>query len=167
MSTAKHEIDLQLRGSLDDLDAVHRAISDLAADAKLPDEVTTPLRLALDELITNVVEHGFRGQSDRHLQLHLLCEREALTATLSDNAPPFDPTAHHTVDTAAHLDERPIGGLGIHLVRKSIDEMHYQREGGLNRLTIRKRLPQGRLSAAIRESRDDGTNHEGAKDTKR
>jgi anti-sigma regulatory factor (Ser/Thr protein kinase) len=130
----------RLRGVLADLDTVYGAISDLAQRHALPEDVTHPLRLALDELITNVVEHGFhaRALDQRQLVLRLAASGDAVEATIEDNGIPFDPTSAAGADPAGELDDRPIGGLGLHLVRRSIDTMHYRRDGDRNLLTIIK-----------------------------
>jgi serine/threonine-protein kinase RsbW len=132
----------RLRGELADLDTVHGAISDLARRHALPDDVTVPLRLALDELITNVVEHGFHGQAvgERYLVLRLHAIGDTVEATIEDNGIAFDPTIAAGSDPSEELDDRPIGGLGLHLVRRSIDRMHYQRDGDRNVLSISKLL---------------------------
>ena len=134
----------RLRGVLADLETVHGAISDLAQRHALPEDVTTPLRLALDELITNVVEHGFdrQGLDERHLVLRLDAIGDGVEATIEDNGIPFDPTIAAGADPEGELDDRPIGGLGLHLVRRSIDSMHYRRNGDRNLLTITKRRRQ-------------------------
>ena len=130
----------RLRGVLADLDTVYGAISDLAQRHALPEDVTHPLRLALDELITNVVEHGFHGRAldERRLVLRLDASGDTVEATIEDNGVPFDPTIAAAADPAGELDDRPIGGLGLHLVRRSIDSMHYRRAGDRNLLTITK-----------------------------
>ena len=136
----------RLRGVLADLETVHRAISHLAQRHALPEDVTTPLRLALDELITNVVEHGFdrHGRDERHLVLRLDAIGDGVEATIEDNGIPFDPTIAAGADPEGELDDRPIGGLGLHLVRRSIDSMHYRRNGDRNLLTITKGRRQPR-----------------------
>lgn len=133
----------RLRGVLADLDTVHAAISDVSRQHALPEDLITPLRLALDELITNVVEHGFAAHAlgERYLVLRLDATGDVVHATIEDNGIPFDPTAAAAADPGGELDERPIGGLGLHLVRRSIDRMHYRRDGELNVLTISKLPP--------------------------
>ena len=131
----------RLRGVLADLDTVHAAVSDFGRQHALPEEVVTPLRLALDELITNAVEHGVGGHplDARYLLLRLEATGDVVQATIEDNGIPFDPTAAAAEAPAGALDERPIGGLGLHLVRRSIDRMDYRRDGGRNVVTIAKR----------------------------
>jgi anti-sigma regulatory factor (Ser/Thr protein kinase) len=134
--TAEH----RLRGVLADLDTVHAAISDFGRQHGLPEDLTTPLRLALDELITNVVEHGLarHALAARYLVLRLEASGEVVQATIEDNGIPFDPTVAAASEPGGELDDRPIGGLGLHLVRQSIDRMHYRRDGERNVLTISK-----------------------------
>jgi anti-sigma regulatory factor (Ser/Thr protein kinase) len=133
----------RLRGVLADLDTVHAAISDFSRQHALPEDLTTPLRLALDELITNVVEHGFdrHALGERSLVLRLDATGDVVQATIEDNGIPFDPTVAAAAEPGGTLDDRPIGGLGLHLVRRSIDRMHYRRDGERNLLTIAKRRP--------------------------
>ena len=63
-----------------------------------------------------------------------------LKFTISDTGVPFDPTVRAEVDTSLPLEERPIGGLGIHLVRSIMDSINYERVEGKNVLTLRKKL---------------------------
>ena len=134
----------RLRGVLADLDTVHVAISDFSAQHALPQDLTTALRLALDELITNIVEHGFERHAldERYLVLRLDSTGDVVQATIEDNGIPFDPTVAALAEPGGSLDDRPIGGLGLHLVRRSIDRMHYQRDGERNVLTVSKRRRQ-------------------------
>jgi anti-sigma regulatory factor (Ser/Thr protein kinase) len=130
----------RLRGVLADLDTVHAAISDFSSEQALPEDLTTALRLALDELITNVVEHGFdrRALGERYLVLRLDSTGDVVQATIEDNGVPFDPTVAAPAEPGGEPDDRPIGGLGLHLVCRSIDRMHYRRDGERNVLTISK-----------------------------
>ena len=130
----------RLRGVLADLDTVHAAISDFSRQHGLPEDVSTPLRLALDELITNVVEHGFERHAlgERDLVLRLDSTGEVVQATIEDNGIPFDPTGAAFAEPGGELDDRPIGGLGLHLVRRSIDRMDYRRDGERNVLAVSK-----------------------------
>jgi anti-sigma regulatory factor (Ser/Thr protein kinase) len=130
----------RLRGVLADLDTVHVAVSDFSRQQALPEDVSTPLRLALDELITNIVEHGFHRTAlgERYLVLRLDSIGDVVQATIEDNGIPFDPTVAAAAEPGGELDDRPIGGLGLHLVRRSVDRMHYRRAGERNVLTISK-----------------------------
>ena len=71
---------------------------------------------------------------------HDLREGGILTVILTDNAIAFDPTASEEVDTTAGLDDRGIGGLGIHIVTSLVDELAYKRVGDINQLTLIKNI---------------------------
>lgn len=150
MSEANASVELRLQGTLADLDRVHQALSDLQAQHQIPEPPLTAVRLALDELVTNVIVHGFSQTNgvrlaDPHLAVRLHCSPESLEASVEDNAPPFDPTVRPPVDTAQSLQHREIGGLGLYLVRQSVDTIRYERSGDRNRVTIGKQLakPKG------------------------
>jgi serine/threonine-protein kinase RsbW len=103
------------------------------------DEISD-LVLAVDELATNVIVHGYRGESGP-LEVEVDREGDMLVVHLRDEAPPFDPTSVPPPDLTIPLEERPLGGLGIHLTRKHVDEISHQAlpEGG-NELTLKKRI---------------------------
>ncbi len=130
----------RLRGVLADLDTVHAAVSDFSRQHALPEDVSASLRLALDEVITNIVEHGFHRTAlgDRYVVLRLDATGDGVQAMIEDNGIAFDPTVSAADEPGGDLDDRPIGGLGLHLVRRSVDRMHYRRAGERNILTISK-----------------------------
>ncbi len=145
MSQTSSATDLHLRGTLADLDQVHQALSDLQARHEISETPLTAMRLALDELVTNVIEHGFAQQADANHQNPYLAVRlryfpDEIEATLEDNGPAFDPAARPPADTNLAVQHREIGGLGLYLVRQSVDSITYERRGDRNCVTIRKQL---------------------------
>jgi anti-sigma regulatory factor (Ser/Thr protein kinase) len=120
------------------------ALGALWDEAGVSPALTWPVEVSLDEVLANVVRHGLRGRGESarvELELRLepgdppLCELR-----LSDDGPEFDPLAAAAPDTALGLDERPIGGLGIELVKRLMDEVEYERRDGRNRLRLARRL---------------------------
>jgi anti-sigma regulatory factor (Ser/Thr protein kinase) len=100
------------------------------------------LTLIVEELFTNSVVHGYRGESDAPVELALAAGSGEVTVVYGDAAPPFDPLARPPVpaaDLAAPLESRPVGGLGIHLVRQLVASARYAREDGRNRLWLSMR----------------------------
>lgn len=96
--------------------------------------------LALDEVLTNVIRHGYADQSEREISVRVALAGEELSAVIEDDAREFNPVDFPRVNCALPLDEREPGGLGIHLVRSLVNGMCYRREGGRNVLTIRKKV---------------------------
>ena len=121
------------------------AIAGLAeeVDAMLPDHPTVAFQvnLCLDELLTNTITHGLGGATDHVIEVELCREGDWLDILIEDDAPPYDPFAGNTApDLEADLDDRPIGGLGVHFVQTLMDSAVASQAQGGNRLMLRKRL---------------------------
>lgn len=102
------------------------------------------LKLAVDEVLSNLVEHAGLGAGD-DIELIVECREGEVRVTVEDQGPPFHPDRAPWVDTAAPAEERSIGGMGWHLVRQMVDEVHYATHTGNgsrdgNRLVLVKRL---------------------------
>ena len=128
--------------------AVARAVEMFAAFAEtheLPTAVRRSIQVALDEFVYNPIVYGFpqlgAGMGVGEVQVEL--EGGQVRVTITDNGPPFDPLAYQDPDTALSVEERGIGGLGIHLVRKMMDEVRYERRGDRNVVVLVKRLGEG------------------------
>lgn len=101
------------------------------------------LTLIVEELFSNTVVHGYRGESDAPIHVSLSAESGEVGLLYEDAAPPHDPLAAPSppvVDLAAGIDSRPIGKLGVHLIRHFIDAARYERAEGRNRLWLRLHL---------------------------
>ena len=94
--------------------------------------------LVLEELGINILTHGGKGMERRpEIEIVLTSEDHALTIEVLDDGHPFDPLQDSpNPDLTATIEDRPVGGLGIHLVRSLMDDLHYQRDAGRNRLTL-------------------------------
>jgi len=111
-----------------------------AGAAGADEEATADLVQAIDELACNVIEHGYSGAGGR-LELDLEIAGDALVARLRDTAPAFDPRAAPEPRTDLPLDQRPLGGMGIHLARTLTDGFdHRILPGGGNEVILTKRL---------------------------
>jgi anti-sigma regulatory factor (Ser/Thr protein kinase) len=98
------------------------------------------IQLALEELVTNVIHHGYTDGHPHTFTVALSSESDRIRAIITDDAPAYDPLARAEVDTTIPLEDRAIGGLGVHLVKKLMDVSHYERRDGKNVLTIERRL---------------------------
>ena len=102
--------------------------------------VTMQMNLAIEEAVVNVMEYAYPPGTRGDVTVEAVSNDVRLKFTIIDNGSPFDPTAKADVDTALSAEERPIGGLGIHLVRQLMDSINYERIDGQNILTLRKKL---------------------------
>lgn len=97
------------------------------------------LALALEEAVANVINHAFAGMPAPHrIRIELAIEPGRVAAQVIDNGRPFDPVAAPEPDRASPLEIRDVGGLGIHLIRRMMDQVGYRRVGGENRLRLVK-----------------------------
>jgi serine/threonine-protein kinase RsbW len=104
------------------------------------DEAIDDLVQAVDELVTNVIEHGYHLRPGT-IEVEVEEIDDACVVRIRDEAPPFDPTSHPTPRTDLPLEDRPLGGMGVHLARTLTDGMrHRMLPGGGNELTLEKRL---------------------------
>ena len=105
-----------------------------------PDELADVV-LAVDELATNSTLHGYRGRSG-DIELKMRRTGADLEIVLRDRAAAFDPTQVPPPDMSLPLEDRPVGGLGLHLVRHMVDELRYRArpEGGNEIVLVKKRV---------------------------
>jgi anti-sigma regulatory factor (Ser/Thr protein kinase) len=96
--------------------------------------------LAIEELVTNAMKYGYDDANEHVVEIKLALEHGGLVVTVTDDGRPFNPLTWPEPDTRLPLEDRLIGGLGVHLLRKMSDEMEYVRDGNKNRLTLRKAL---------------------------
>ena len=101
---------------------------------------TMQLNLAIEEAVVNVMNYAYPYGTTGNISIEAQANDVRLEFVISDSGEPFDPTAKDEVDTTLSAEERPIGGLGIHLVRKIMDSINYERIDGQNVLTLRKKL---------------------------
>ena len=107
---------------------------------RLPPKTIFQLKLALDELITNIVSHGFVDGRKGVIHLLLELKDDRIAAELVDNGIAFNPLEVDVPELSDDIDEVRIGGLGLRFVRTYVDRLDYRRDGGLNRLRLEKDL---------------------------
>jgi anti-sigma regulatory factor (Ser/Thr protein kinase) len=98
------------------------------------------LDLAIEEHLTNVLTYAYQEGDDRQITLRFALKDRLLRIELVDDGRPFNPLDHPEPDLTLPLDQRPIGGLGIHMMRKSVDAMEYLRSNDCNILTLLKQV---------------------------
>ena len=107
----------------------------------IDEEMVKSLNLAVEEWVANVINYAYPKGTRGHVELTAEISGDVLTLVVKDHGIPFDPTQHEEVDVDAELDDRPIGGLGIFLVRSIMDTMEYLRTpDGYNVLTLKKKI---------------------------
>lgn len=125
--------DLQYLGELRDL------VEQGCREAGLSKEAIFGLKLAVDEVITNIMMHGYKGLAPGQVTVQFRADDEKIVVTISDSGHSFDPRTPSSPDLESDWQEREVGGLGIYFLQKMVDELDYQtRPGPVNHLTMIK-----------------------------
>lgn len=121
------------------LDEVRDFVGDKARISGFGERDIYSVQLATDEAVSNIIEHAYEGISNASFELTCEFKRDRLVITIMDHGKPFDPSKVAIPDVKADLSERKIGGLGIFLMRKLMDEVRYEITASGNLLTLVKR----------------------------
>lgn len=123
---------------LDELAAIRRFVEGAAVDLGADLDAIADMLLAVTEVVTNIIVHGYEGASGI-IELTVSKPGTALVVRLRDHAPPFDPTATPVPDHTLPLEQRPLGGMGVFLTIALLDEVRHRiPEQGGNELTLVK-----------------------------
>ncbi len=132
-----HEITVD--AVLENIPAVTDWVNDLLEQADCPMKAQLQLDVAIDELFSNIARYAYAPQTGKAtLRLALLQQPAGVALTFIDQGKPYDPLAKVDPDVTLSAEERAIGGLGIFLVKKTMDDMTYARQEDSNVLTITK-----------------------------
>lgn len=124
------------------LDEIREFVGDIARAGGFAAKDVYNIQLAADEAASNIIEHAYEGVSNGLMELSCGVSGNAITIILVDHGESFDPSAIPLPDLKADLSERKIGGLGIFLMRKLMDEVHYEikpNKGNILTMIKRKR----------------------------
>lgn len=128
---------LTLSNKLDDMQRLEPFVNQVAEAWSIDDTKRFQLNLALEESVANVVKYAYPEGSDGSIELTAQRSGNEVTFTLTDNGEPFDPTTIKPIDTSLSIEERPIGGLGIHLIKQMMDQVSYRYSDNKNILTMK------------------------------
>ncbi len=131
------ELILNLQADQTETTRLQAALDQFAAQCSLSEEVSFKLNLVLDELITNAISYGLNTVVQPEIHVRITLDQDYAYVCLRDNGQAFDPFSEAPEpDIDAALEQRRIGGLGVHFVRSMMDTCHYQREGEWNVITM-------------------------------
>jgi len=133
---------IELAVKMTELDRLAEAVERFCEDNDVPPKAAMQLNLVLEELFTNTVSHGYDGHVSDGLPIRVALEREggSVLVDVSDGGSAFDPIGASEPDLDLDVEDRPIGGLGLHFLRTMMTDLRYSREGERNRLTFSKAL---------------------------
>jgi serine/threonine-protein kinase RsbW len=128
--------------TLDSLGTIADYVMAAAASAGLDRRASYRLRLAVDEIATNIIVHGYANAGHQGvLELRADIDDRTLTIAIDDTGVTYDPRQAPIPDINLPLDQRPIGGLGVYLAMRNVDEFVYEHFGDRNRTIFKMHLP--------------------------
>jgi serine/threonine-protein kinase RsbW len=135
---------LSLDSSLEGLTVAVTQLDQFAARHELTEELCSQLQLVLEELVTNIINHGYAGQPGNRIDLEIALAADEVVLRVEDFAPAFNPLLLPAPKLDLPLEQRKPGGLGIHLVKQMMDRIAYERVGNKNCLTVGKKITKGK-----------------------
>ncbi len=139
MTMTLHRLEIE-SGTVHDLSTIADFVDEVGVQCTVQEHLLYHVKMAVDEACANIFEHAYAGGPGR-VKIEIECASTQLIVRIQDWGTPFDPTAYQVPDPSLSLEERPIGGLGLHFIHTLMDEVeyHFDPHAG-NCLTLRKNL---------------------------
>ena len=128
----------ELKSNLSELDTLCQHLNKFGHVAGLSEAFVTDINICLDELFTNIISYGFPDNLEHLVRFTISVDKTALIVDIEDEGIPFNPLEKKDPELLTDLMDAKIGGLGIHIVRKLMDDIFYKRDQGKNKLTVKK-----------------------------
>ena len=134
------ELEIKLGNKLSELGRLSQILIEFGERHGLALKVVHDLNLALEEILANIISHGYTDNREHEIEVRLSAQSGEIKAEVEDDGRPFNPLEAPEPDTTKPLEERIVGGLGIHLVRKLMDGLEHERRGDKNLLIMKKKI---------------------------
>ncbi len=131
---------VRIENDLSEIAKVDEKLDDFAEQFGVPPAIAATFHIIFDDLLNNVISYGFNDEQRHFIDIRLELTANNLTVSIADDGVPFNPLAESAPDTTLSIEDRQIGGLGIHIVVNMVDDISYQRTADKNVLTLTKSL---------------------------
>lgn len=133
--------ELTVAATVENIDTVTDFVNQQLEALDCPMKAQMQIDIAIDELFGNIAHYAYNPEIGKAtVRVEVIEDPLAVTITFIDNGVPYDPLAKADPDTTLSAEEREIGGLGIYMVKKSMDDITYEYKDGQNILTIKKKI---------------------------
>ena len=130
-----------LANRLCELDHLAHVVESFGTKHCFDPKLTYQIRLVLDEILTNIISYGYEDTAEHSIRVEMNLNSGVLRLVVDDDARPFNPLQEAPQpDVNAPFEKRHIGGLGVHLVKKIMDDASYERKDGRNLLRLSKKI---------------------------
>ena len=132
------EVTVRIENDLSEIAKVDEKLDELAERFGMPPAIAATFHIIFDDLLNNVISYGFNDDQRHFIDISLELTANSLIVSIADDGMPFNPLAETAPDTKLSIEDRQIGGLGIHLVINMVDDISYRRTADKNVLTLTK-----------------------------
>jgi serine/threonine-protein kinase RsbW len=133
-------VSLELKNSLSELSTLGSSLEQFGAELGLSSKILFEISLSIEELFSNIISYGYTDDAVHWIKVAISLEDDMLVIRLEDDGIPFDPLMVEEPDCECPIEQRKIGNLGIHLTKKFMDDMVYERLENRNILTVKKKI---------------------------
>jgi len=131
---------VRITNQRDQIDTVRKFFDDYSKDNKLTEKTVHDIQMALDELLTNIVNYGYEDTDEHQIDIHFGVNDDAVKVEIVDDSKPYNILEKDNPDISLSMEDKPIGGLGIFLIKKLMSNVDYYTEEGKNHLVMIKEL---------------------------
>lgn len=140
MTAGPASFTLRVRTAMDAIGPASEQAESWLAEQRVSADAAYLVSLAIEELVTNCIKYAYDDSNDHTVDIVLSVHAGDLNVEVIDDGRPFNPLEVPAPDLSLAMNDRPIGGLGLHLLRELADDVKYERRNGTNRLLLTKRL---------------------------
>jgi anti-sigma regulatory factor (Ser/Thr protein kinase) len=133
---------LRINNDISELEKAIQAFNEFIGRIQLSKNVSNALEVTLDEILTNIISYNPDTKMNNGIELLVSVEADHVLLKISDDGKKFNPLKASTPDIISAIDNRPVGGLGLHLVRSMMDEVHYSFKNKRNYLVLKKNIKE-------------------------
>jgi anti-sigma regulatory factor (Ser/Thr protein kinase) len=137
---AEKKLSFELKNDLSELELLEEKLDGFCRQFCVTKKCYCEINLALEELFINIISYGFNDDDEHQIKFTISQQDNQVTMHIEDDGIPFNPADMDTPNIEGAVEERPVGGLGIHLIKNVMDHVDYKRRDNKNILTLTKQL---------------------------
>ena len=136
---SSQDFSITIENDIEQIQEVVESLTTFGNTHKISPKILYQLSLSIDEILTNIISYGYEHE-DHEIDIHIDFKDKTILVKFSDSGEPFNPVEFTPPDMSTDLEERELGGLGIHLVKSMMDGVDYKREKDKNILILTKKV---------------------------